>query len=334
VGLVGLVVQALAAQRIAPPVVAEGGLEGAGVLARLAQRELQVEAVLVGQVRPLQLGFHGRHVGLGEADGLQVGQAPPGLTELRRQRDRAAVGLDRVGLAADGLQSMAVAHPDLGLLRLVLQHPLVEADRLFVLADPAERGGLQVAVAGVARILGQQAVTLGDRGLRLVPPVKHRRIVVPRRGEARGQLHAAGQQLLGVVQPAQARAGLGQHADGGHVSGPRLQDRAQGVLGDGEAVLAERGGGLDQVRVADAGADRAQVGGLGGLGLALAAQRRAQQAQGGRVLPGDAEDLAGLLFGGAGVHAQQPRGVVESDLERAHRLCRRAGHGTSRITVR
>jgi hypothetical protein len=77
--LAGVVVEPLATQRIALAVVLEGLLETSGVLEGLAEREVQVEAVLRAQVVARQRGAHRLDVRVAEADRLEVGQAPPAL---------------------------------------------------------------------------------------------------------------------------------------------------------------------------------------------------------------------------------------------------------------
>ena len=85
-GVVGAVAQLRAAQGIAVAVVRERRRVVAGILQRLAQGEVQVQAVLVRKIGARALRTHHRHVVVAEAEGLQVGQAPPHFAEAGLQR--------------------------------------------------------------------------------------------------------------------------------------------------------------------------------------------------------------------------------------------------------
>ncbi len=308
-----------------------------------------MEAVLLGDVAPLDLAAHRRDVVLRKADGLQIGQAPPCLAEVGQQIHRPSIGGDAVVLAAHRLQHVAIAHPGLGLGRVVLQHRLVAGDRLGIFANAAERGGLQVAVGGVAGIGGEQQVGLGDRVRRPVLAVENLGVVVPGRGEARRQFQAPLQQALGVLVTAEARAGLGQHADGGHVGRVVFQEVAQQPLGHRQPVVAQGRGRLDQDRILHRSPDVAGVGGvrarvvaqdhqlvaerppraslrgvgphgvgqrLDGLPVgAQAAERGAQQGQRGRMPRHDLEDLARLLGRQRRLAIEQAGGMRQRHVE-------------------
>jgi hypothetical protein len=61
----------------------EGFVGPACVVHRLAECEIEVEAILVLQPRRGERLLHRRNVRLIEPDGLEIGQAPPRLTEGR-----------------------------------------------------------------------------------------------------------------------------------------------------------------------------------------------------------------------------------------------------------
>ena len=65
----------------------------AEVVERLAQRELEVEAVIVLQAVALKRLLHRRDVVFGEPNRLEVGQAPPRFAERRVEVDRPAVSM-------------------------------------------------------------------------------------------------------------------------------------------------------------------------------------------------------------------------------------------------
>ena len=82
---------------------------------------------------------------------------------MRRELDAPAVGADAVVLPPGGLQRVAVAHPDLRLARVLREDARVDLDRALVFAEPTRDRGLEVAIAGIARLLAEQAVDLGQR---------------------------------------------------------------------------------------------------------------------------------------------------------------------------
>ncbi len=265
-------------------VVAERRCEIAGVLQRLAERVVQVEAVVVAQVGARHRLAHRPSLGRLEPHRLQVGEAPVGLAEAGRERDGAAIGGDGVGRTAGRLQRVPVAQPDLRLAVPLGQHALVELDGAGVLADQAERRGHQVAVVGIGRVFGQQALDVGQRRLGLVLAMQHDRQVVPRAGEARGQLQAVRQQRLGVAVAADAGGELGQHADRRDVGRRGLQVGLDQPLGLAQPLVAQRPRRRHQRRIAHRGADVLRVGRVGAGRVAGQPQLVGQRAPGARQL--------------------------------------------------
>ena len=131
----------------------------------------------------------------------------------RLERERAAIGGDAVGLLADGLEDMAVAHPQFRLVRAGRRATAVEREGFVMAADPAERGRLEAGVAEVGRAFLLDPFELGDRLGGAVLLVEHGRQIGARGGEAGRQLERAAQQVLGIAEPADARGKLGHHAD-------------------------------------------------------------------------------------------------------------------------
>ena len=128
------------------------------------------------------------------------------------------VGRDAVGFAAVGFQRMPVAHPDLRLPRMRGEHLGVDLDRLIELADARQDRGLQIVVAGIARARAASSVSISRRASHgLVLPMQDDRIVVAGGREARRELQAARQQVLGILVAAQPRRDFREHADGGDV---------------------------------------------------------------------------------------------------------------------
>ncbi len=223
----------------------------------LAERELEVEAVVVGDAFR-QCRGHRRDVGGVEGHRLEVGEAPPRLAERRGLRQRLAVGGDRLRRPPDGLQRMAVAHPSLRLARMVGEEGGVGVERRLELAEPGERGGAQVAVARVARIEREQPVDLGQRVGRARAAMEDRREIEPRLAERRGELQRAPQQRLGVGVPPEPPGQLGEHPHRRHIGRPPLEPRPQQPLGDRDPPLGERRRRFEQFGIAHGGGHRGQ----------------------------------------------------------------------------
>ena len=107
---------------------------------------MEVKAVVVAERGVVERGFHRGDVGVVELDGLEIGEAPPDFAKAWRQLDGAAVGGNGLLLLADGFQQMREAHPDLGLVGMAAEHVAIKRDRFLIAADPAKRGGAEVAV--------------------------------------------------------------------------------------------------------------------------------------------------------------------------------------------
>ena len=154
----------LQAQRVAACIVRERLLVQRPVLERLAERELEVQPRVAVEVRALEQRAQRRELRLAKTERLEVRQAPVRLPERRLHGDGAPVRLDGLGGAAGGAQRVPEAHPDLRLLRMLLEHALVDLDRLRVVAEIGEDRGLQEAVGGVARLAREQRLDLAERG--------------------------------------------------------------------------------------------------------------------------------------------------------------------------
>ena len=113
-----------------------------------------------------------------------------------------------------------------------------------------EHRGVQVAIAGVTRLPGEQPLDLRQRQIRLALAVEHHGIVVARFIEARRELEAAFEQLLRILVAAQPRGNLRQHTQRRDVGRVGLEVSAQARLCERQVVFDERTGGLRQARVA------------------------------------------------------------------------------------
>lgn len=68
-----------AMQRVARGVMREGLFVAGSVLERLADGELEMHSVFVGQVGSPEPLAQGEHVGIAEAESLEIRETPPGL---------------------------------------------------------------------------------------------------------------------------------------------------------------------------------------------------------------------------------------------------------------
>ena len=236
-------------QRVAAGIVREGPGVLAAVLERLAEREIQVQPVLVFEVRALQLRPHRGDVGIVETEGLEVGQAPPGIAEARVEFEAAAIGGDRAFAQARGLQRVPLAEPDMGLVGMFGEEVFVQFDRFPEVAGTAQHHRPEVAIAGIAGVLGQQPFDLGQRLLRAIAAVQDHGVVLARRMEARRQLQATLEQVGGVLVAPDPRRDFGQHPDRGDIGGRTPQPAAQQRLGMGNVVVDEGAARLEQDRV-------------------------------------------------------------------------------------
>ena len=199
--------------------MAEGWLVLPLILERLAERELEMQSIIIRQAVRLERRAHRAHVLAVEAKGLEIGEAPVDFTERRLQGSGAAVGRYALGQASLRLQRVAVTHPDLRLLRKVFEHRLINLDRLTVIARTCQQRRLEIAVAGIARLLRQQLIDVRQRLRGSALSIQHHRIVVAGGIEGGSQFQAAFQQRLGVRIAFQAAGHFGEHAQRCHIRG-------------------------------------------------------------------------------------------------------------------
>ena len=258
--LPGVVGQLRASQRIAFGVVGEGIRVLAGILLRLAEREFEMQALVVIQAAMPQLPLHRGDVAGIEAHGLQVGQAPPGATETGVQLDRSTVGDDRpVGLAF-GLQRMAQAHPHPRFLGAPVEDGFVQPDRAAVIAELAQHDRLQVLQVGVAGIGGEQGFHFDQCVFVAVAAIQHQRVVVARHRETGRQPQAVFQQRQRLFVAPDPRAEFGQHAHRCDVHRHAAQALAQFLFRLGQVARAERSRRRHQRWIVPAAAHMHQVG--------------------------------------------------------------------------
>ena len=260
-GVLGIIVDQRAAAAIALGIMGEGRVGIPGVVIGLAEREMEMKARLFGEVRSVERGGHGRDVGGVEPHRLQIGEAPPDLAQSRLQRERAAIGVDAVLLAADGLEHMPIGHPDLR-MRPLGEHGFIDFERLVIFADPAERGGAQIRIRHAAGVGERDLVEKNDRLGRPCLLVEHHREVRFGDEEVGREFDRAAQQILRILVTADPPRQLGEHPHRGDVEGVLLEPALQQRLGIVQPILGERLGRGQHRRVGQGGGDRL----LGGRG--------------------------------------------------------------------
>src|SRR6202011_770579 len=166
--LIRVVAKLQAAQSVPLGVVQEGLLELPVVLQRLAERKVEMEPLVWIQFRRIQRGAHRADILRRESKGLQVRKAPVRLSQFRYELDALAIGSDALFVVPGGLQCVPEAHPDLRLIRILVQHFPVELQRGLVFADRSEDCRLEVTVADGRRLARKTAGDGGDRLRRLV----------------------------------------------------------------------------------------------------------------------------------------------------------------------
>lgn len=205
----------------------EGLLVALFILERLAHGEVEVNARFFAEILARELDAHGFLFVRAEAKGLQVREAPVGLS--RGRRDALSIGCRAVRLAAGGRQSVAVAQPDPGVLGMDGENLLVQLDRLLVLAD-RENHGSGILVRCIARIGLLQPIDLRKRRRRLVLSLQHDGVLVARRCEARRQFQARLEECLGIRVASQACRDLRQHPNRSDIGGILLEMRSEQCL--------------------------------------------------------------------------------------------------------
>ena len=157
---------------------------GASILQCLAECEMEVEPILLGQVGGAQRALHHRDRLLLEAIGLEIGEAPPNLPQRRLDRRGLSIGCNRILVAADRLQRMAIAHPVAREIGEIGKQAFVDLDRRSIFAQPHQGRGLDGARSTLAGIFGEQDVDLRQRFLAAVVALQDHRIGLTRRIES------------------------------------------------------------------------------------------------------------------------------------------------------
>ncbi len=159
--------------------------------------------------------FHRRDVRFGEPNRLEVGQAPPGLAQRRIDRDRLAIGGNRLVRAAR--PSSACAHSSAstrGWFGRALQHFVVKLERLLEIAEPSKRRSLEVQVTQVVRLgfenLVEKLERFGGRARAGREPSRGSRCAAVKSGAISSARRKQGSRSPSAARPArQARRACG-----------------------------------------------------------------------------------------------------------------------------
>ena len=165
---------------------------------------------------------------------------------------------------------MAVAQPDFGVAGVFEQQAVIDGAGALDLADMAQEHRMQVAVAGVHGVGGEQPLDLGEGLGRLVVAMQQHRARVAGRLEPGREFEATVEQVAGCPVLAAAHRDLRQHADGRHIGRYLLEVVLEQPLGARHVVGQHRRCGLSQ-RGAACGA--LYVAGVRGIGFCRFADR-------------------------------------------------------------
>src|ERR1700722_14882620 len=150
------------------------------ILVGLAEREAQVIAVDERRVGRRLFGAHARDFLLQEAVRLEVRQTPVRIAVVRPRSGGGAVGLDRLGAAAESLERMRDRKMQVRRPRRPDEEIAVQRNRLVVFAETDAGGGVKRAVLAIFGLELEELLELRARLLVLVALDEHQRVVVAR----------------------------------------------------------------------------------------------------------------------------------------------------------
>src|ERR1019366_6028443 len=127
-------------------------------------------------------------VALRKAKRLEVREAPIAFAQRRLHVNRTTVCRHGVLEPGSGLQGVAITHPNLRLPWMSREYRFINDDRVGVVAEVGQNRRLQVQVIRIARLLGEQALHLRQRRLRLRLAIEDDGIIVARGIETRSEM--------------------------------------------------------------------------------------------------------------------------------------------------
>src|SRR5256885_10374797 len=187
-------------ERVAALVVPERLLVFAPVLERLAEREAQVVPIHEPGGGGGLESAHALELCVGETVGLEVGEAPVGIAEVRSRRSRGPVLLDRLRLPFLSLQRVRNRQVQLRIVRRFSEQLPINAQRLLVIAESDGRRrihGTKGAIAGIDR---EEFARLLERGQVLVALAEHDGVVVAGDMAARVEEERALEQKFRIIE--------------------------------------------------------------------------------------------------------------------------------------
>lgn len=277
---VSVVADTRTTQGVARCVAPEGRLVLREIFKGLAECEIEVETVGVGEILARELVFHRRELGGREAESLEVGEAPVRLAQPRFEGNRATIRGDALFLLPGALERVTVAQPDARLMGVLCQYAGKEFDRPAKITSAGEDGCLEIAIAGIARLVREQSVYLCECGAGLALAQQDDGVVVARGSEARREFEATLEEQLRIAVATEPGTDLREHANRGDIGRMLQQVLPQARLGYGKAAVAQRGCRLEQARIACRVANMARVGSVCARDIAHQHQVVAEQAPG------------------------------------------------------
>ena len=213
----------------------------AAVFERLPEREAEVIAVGVLQLRLRLVVPHPLEFGLCEAIGLHVGEAPIRLTEIGSELDRPAVGGDGLCGLAVGLVGVSQRLVELGVARHLLQQRPIALDGTRDIAQGHHDPGMGHPHARIGRLGGHQSLGLRACAWVFVQIDEREHEVVARRVVVRCLRQQLVEQHLGVGVVLEVPRDHGEHAQRLHIVGMLGEVRADGALGVLEITVGDHG---------------------------------------------------------------------------------------------
>jgi hypothetical protein len=207
-----------------------------------------------------------RNLGIREAIGLQVGEAPVRLPEPGPRGGGCPIGFDGLGGPSQRLQRMPDRKVQLGIVGRLRQELQVERQRRRVIAEAGAHRRMRGAVGAVVGIHGEQLLDFLARTHVLMTLQQHDRIVVARLAVLRRHLEDVLQEKFGVVGHVELHADLGEQphaldviAMGQQIAAHhpfRIENLAVGIHAEGRDDLGRQGGEIRELARSVAGVAR------------------------------------------------------------------------------
>ncbi len=226
-----VVTQLVFLERIATGVVLHGRGKIFLVFEMFPERETQVNAVLQRGGRSALRLDHLPLFRRSKPIGLQVGQAPVGVTEIGSGSVRHPVGFDGRRRVADGLQGVAAQQLQQVPVLYPFDHLIVYLQGGVVIAHGDTLVGIADPVFVIVRIFLQQSLRLPQRLGVFLTQIQHPDIVMAGEPVVRLELERAFEDELRVIQHARSNTHVRQQPHGLDMAWILFQKRTAQLLG-------------------------------------------------------------------------------------------------------